>query len=87
MGKKKKIHRLVDAVQHLFSSPLDRKVLRKAAAFESFLNELRARRDDLAADRDEASNALRRQALTDDLELVDAQIEKAERLLARLQEG
>lgn len=87
MGKKKKIRRLVDAVAHLFATPPDRKKLRKASAFEQFLEDLRQRRHELAVEYaalDEVS--LEARELAADVELVDAQIAKAERLLAALRE-
>jgi hypothetical protein len=84
MGRKKKIGRLVDAVAHLFANPIDRKNLRKAAAFEAFLEELRARRAELAA---RIADGGAPPELEADVELLDAQIEKAGRLLAALREG
>ena len=87
MGKKKKIRRLVEAVGHLLASPPDRKKLRKASAFEDFLQDLRERRTGLAAERDAAEiGSADELARYEDLELIDAQIAKAERLLAALRD-
>ncbi len=87
MGKKKKIRRLVDAVQHLFASPLDRKKLRKASAFEQFLDELKMRQTELLAQFDTVQPGSEAEAeLAADLDTVGTQIVKAERLLIALRE-
>ncbi len=85
MGRKKKIQKIVDAVGHLFASEPDRKKLRKAQAFEAFLAELREHRERLAAERAGfEAGSVRGVELDENLELLDGQIRKAERLLEQL---
>ena len=85
MGRKKKIRKLVEAVGHLFASAPDRKKLRKAQAFEGFLGELLEHRERLAAERDGfEAGSVRRVELDENLELLDGQIAKAQRLLEKL---
>lgn len=84
MGKKKKIRKIVEAVGHLFATPPDRKRLKKAKAFERFLSELRERRDALEVQADAAAPGAGEE-LRQDLEVLDRQIAKAERLLATLE--
>lgn len=83
MGKKKKISKIVDAVGYLFASAPKKEKLRKAAAFEEFLDELCARREELADQADGAADAERTRLLAD-VELLDTQIRKAQKLHAKL---
>jgi hypothetical protein len=85
MGKKKKIRRLVDAVGHLFATPPNRKKLKKAKAFERFLVQLRERRTELAAEV-EAAGPEEAVEFGQDLDVLDVQIARAERLLLALLE-
>lgn len=87
MGKKKKIARIVDAVGYLLAGAPKKKKLRKAKAFDEFLDELRARHTELLAER-AALGASDPQgaALTADLLLLEEQIAKAERLAQKLHE-
>lgn len=83
MGKKKKISKIVDAVGYLFASAPKKEKLRKAAAFEEFLDQLCARREELAGQADGAADAERTRLLAD-VELLDTQIRKAQKLHAKL---
>ncbi len=86
MGKKKKIARIVDAVGYLMASAPKKKKLRKAKAFDEFLDELRSRQTDLKAQRKALpkSSDKKRAALTADLVLLEEQIAKAEHLAKKL---
>lgn len=85
MGKKKKIARIVDAVGYLLASAPKKKKLRKAKAFDEFLEQLRARQAELGAERDALpTDDPRRAGITSDLVLLEEQIAKSERLAQKL---
>ena len=84
MPSKKKLRALLDGVAHLFDTPLDRKKLKKAKAFAAFLDELRERRGLLADGAASTSDPVEAAMLAGDVEYLDDQIARAERLLQEL---
>jgi hypothetical protein len=85
VGKKKKIARIVDAVGYLLASAPKKKKLRKAKAFDEFLEQLRVRHAELGAERETLGTSdPQGAALTADLILLEEQIAKAERLARKL---
>lgn len=88
MGKKKKISRIVDAVSFLFADAPKKKKLRKAKAFDAFLEQLYARKAELEAERAGLKKGDKRRAAIDaDLLVLEEQIGKAERLADKLRSG